>query len=398
MVSRFLIAVLLCAALAPRALAAASLDAETGKALFERQWVAAPSSTQSDDGLGPIYDARSCTACHAGAGVGALLPQPMIGTGIVVRLGNAHGTPDPIYGFQLQTKALPGQMPEGAPQMTWRMQGDLRVPELRLGTLNFGSLALDTHASLRRAPSLYGVGLLADVPEREILAHAKEEKNYYELTPEPAWLTDMKGQRHLGRFGWQAVQPDLVGQVSSALSRDIGLSSSQYPDPWGECSAAQKACRAGPHGAKSGEVEALDQLRDLIVAYLNSLPPPKPRTDTMGGRAVFVNIGCAACHAMLHTAKGRKVDAFTDLLLHDMGTDLNDGIGEGAAKPGEWRTAPLWGLSARLAAGGLLHDGRARSVAEAIRWHGGEAAPSRARFDTLKADEQTALLSFVEGL
>jgi CxxC motif-containing protein (DUF1111 family) len=398
MVSRFLIAALMCVALAPFTLAAPSLDAETGKALFARQWVAAPSSTQSDDGLGPIYDARSCSACHAGGGAGALLPKPVIGTGIVVRLGNVNGTTDPVYGFQLQTKALPGQMPEGAPQMTWRMQGDVRVPVLRLGTLNFGSLALDTHASTRRAPSLYGVGLLADVPEREILAHAKEEKNYYDLAPEPAWLTDAKGNRRIGRFGWQAVQPDLMSQVGSALSRDIGLSTSSYLDPWGECSAAEKSCRAGPHGAKLGEVEVPDQLRDLIVTYLKSLPPLKPRPDAMGGRAVFVNIGCAACHAMLHTAKGQRIDAFTDLLLHDMGSDLNDGIGEGAAKPGQWRTAPLWGLSARLAAGGLLHDGRARSVAEAIHWHSGDATRSRSRFDTLTPGQKAALISFVEGL
>ena len=398
MVPRFLIAALLCVGLAPRALAAGQLDPAMGKALFDRQWVAAPSSTQSDDGLGPIYDARSCNVCHAGGGAGALLPKPVIGAGIVVRLGNANGTPDPVYGFQLQTKALPGQMPEGAPQMTWRMQGDVRVPVLQLGKLNFGTLALDTHASPRRAPSLYGVGLLADVLEREILAHAKEEKNYYDLAPEPAWLTGAKGQRRLGRFGWQAVQPDLVGQVGSALSRDIGLSTSGYPDPWGECSAPEKACRTGPHGAKPGEVEVPDQLRDLIVAYLNSLPPPKPRADTLGGRAVFVNIGCAACHAMLHTAKGQKIDAFTDLLLHDMGSDLNDGIGEGVAKPGQWRTAPLWGLSARLAAGGLLHDGRARSVAEAIHWHSGDAARARLRFDTLTPGQKAALISFVEGL
>ncbi len=398
MVPRFLIAALLCVGLAPRALAADQLDPAMGKALFERQWVAAPSSTQSDDGLGPIYDARSCSACHAGGGAGALLPQPMIGTGIVTRLGNAYGTPDPVYGFQLQTKALPGQVPEGAPRMTWRMEGNLRVPELRLGTLNFGSLALNTHAVPRRAPSLYGVGLLADVPEREILAQAKQEKNYYDLTPVPAWLTDANGQRRLGRFGWQAVQPDLVGQVGSALSRDIGLSTSAFPEPWGECSAAEKACRAGPHGAKPGEVEVPDQLRDMIVAYLTTLPPPKLRADIMGGREVFVNIGCAACHAMLHTSKGRKIDAFTDLLLHDMGSGLDDGIGEGAAKPGQWRTAPLWGLSARLALGGLLHDGRARSVEEAIHWHSGEASRARSRFETLTPGQKAALISFVEGL
>lgn len=385
------------AVLAPQA-RAATLDAFMGKALFERQWVQAPSSTQSDDGLGPIYDARSCNACHAGGGPGRFVPKPAIGAGLVVRLGNAQGAPDPVYGFQLQTKALPGQMPEAAPELTWRVENGLRVPSLALDTLNFGPLAPGTHAAIRRAPSLYGMGLLADVPDSEILAHAKEEREFYNLSPEPAWLDEANGQHRLGRFGWKAVQPDLVGQVGSALSRDIGLSSSQYPDPWGECSAAEKACRAGPHGAAPGQVEVPDSLRDLIVAYLYSLPPPKPQPDIAGGRAVFVSIGCADCHAMLNTAKGKSIYAFTDLLLHNMGPGLDDGIGEGAERPGEWRTAPLWGLSGRLAAGGLLHDGRALSVEEAIRWHDGEARTVRTRFNALSAGERAALLSFLGGL
>ncbi len=397
MVPRGVTILFLLVAFAPQVRAAA-LDAAMGKALFERQWVQAPSSTQSDDGLGPIYDARSCSACHAGGGPGRFVPTPIIGSGIVVRLGNAKGIPDPVYGFQLQTKALPGQLPEGAPQLNWREQNGLRVPELVLGHLNFGPLAPATHAALRRAPSLYGIGLLARVPDKEILARIAIEKKYYALSSHTAWITDAAGERRLGRFGWKAVQSDLAGQVGSALSRDIGLSTTAYPDPWGECSAAETACRAGPHGAAPGQVEVPDTLRNLIVAYLDALPPPHPRADIAGGRAVFVNIGCAACHAMLHTADGRKVDAFSDLLLHDMGPDLDDGIGEGAARPREWRTAPLWGLAERLADGGLLHDGRARSVAEAIRWHGGDARPTRARFDALTPDQRAALLSFVEGL
>ena len=385
------------AALVPSTATASSLDAEMGKALFERQWVAAPSSTQSDDGLGPIYDARSCSACHAGGGAGRLLPQPIFGEGIVVRLGDAHGAPDPIYGFQLQTKALPGQMPEGTPQLTWRKRDGLRVPTLTIGKLNFGPLAHGKHASLRRAPSLFGIGLLARVPDSEILAQADREKSSG-VSGKPAWLINGKGGRRLGRFGWKAVQPNLVGQVGSALSRDIGLSSAEFPDAWGECSAIEKACRAGPHGAKSGEVEVPDRLRDLIVAYLNSLPPPQPNSPAPRGQVLFDRIGCAACHATLKTGNGKPLAAYTDLLLHDMGTGLNDGIGEGAAKPGEWRTAPLWGLREKMAASGLLHDGRARNVAEAIRWHGGQAKPAHARFDALTKSEKADLLKFVEGL
>jgi CxxC motif-containing protein (DUF1111 family) len=97
-------------------------------------------------------------------------------------------------------------------------------------------------------------------------------------------------------------------------------------------------------------------------------------------------------------ADGRPVAAYTDLLLHDMGPDLNDGIKEGAAEAGEWRTAPLWNVAQSLKIGGLLHDGRARSVAEAIEWHGGEAAAARARFRALSAADKAALAAFVGAL
>jgi len=372
---------------------AASLDAEMGRALFNRQWVAAPSSTQSDDGLGPIYDARSCSACHVGAGAGPVAPITAIGAGMVVRLGNARGESDPVYGFQLQTKAIAGHLPEGAPKFDFKIENGLRVPALKLGVLNFGPLALDTHAALRRAPSLFGVGLLAKIPDREIFAQAAKEKNSDGVRGRPATLG-----KNIGRFGWKAAQADLEGQVGSALSRDIGLSTTAFPDPWGECSATEKACRAGPHGAEPGEVEVPDQLRDLIVAYLNSLPAPRAQAALGRGQVIFNQLGCNACHAIMKTADGKPVVAYTDLLLHDMGSALDDGIAEGNAKSNEWRTAPLWGLAARLKGGGLLHDGRARSVEEAIAWHGGEALTARGRFDALSEDDKTALVKFVEGL
>lgn len=391
MVPRGIIVLLVCLLASPTL--EAPLDAEMGKALFERQWVAAPSSTYSDDGLGPIYDARSCAACHAGGGAGLLLPKPTVGEGIVIRLGGARGEPDPIYGFQLQTKALAGQLPEASPGLVWAGSADgLRVPIIERGTLNYGPLAPSTFSGLRRAPSLFGIGLLEQIPEKEILAQAQRERRVG-LSGRAAKLKN----GGLGRFGWKAVQPDLVSQAGSALSRDIGLSTSQFPDPWGECSAAEKSCRAGPHGAKRGAVEVPDILRNLIVAYLRALAAPQPR-DAPRGRALFDEVGCNACHATLRTADGKSVAAYTDLLLHQMGPDLDDGIGEGAARSDEWRTAPLWEFADKLARGGLLHDGRARNVAEAIKWHGGDAAAARARFNALTPGDKAELVKFVEGL
>jgi CxxC motif-containing protein (DUF1111 family) len=128
------------------------------------------------------------------------------------------------------------------------------------------------------------------------------------------------------------------------------------------------------------------------------MPPPSPVASDSEGEALFGDIGCGACHALLHLEDGTEIRAYTDLLLHEMGEDLNDGIAEGAALPGEWRTPPLWGLSATLQLGGLMHDARAPNVEEAIEWHGGEAAAARARFRALEPGDKAALLAFVNGL
>jgi CxxC motif-containing protein (DUF1111 family) len=141
---------------------------------------------------------------------------------------------------------------------------------------------------------------------------------------------------------------------------------------------------------------------DLIVKYLESLPAPVPAdakfADVAPGKTVFDRIGCALCHASPTLPNGQTVAAYSDLLLHDMGPGLNDGIGEGAAAPGEWRTAPLWNLGFSAKITGLLHDGRASSVTEAIQWHDGEAAAVRLRFNRLTLAEKDALIAFVSQL
>jgi CxxC motif-containing protein (DUF1111 family) len=182
-----------------------------------------------------------------------------------------------------------------------------------------------------------------------------------------------------------------------AFSRDIGLSTRLHPEPWGDCTPAERACRAGPHGAENGAPEVADVMLDMIVAYVASLPPPAPAKPSPGAK-IFAQTGCAACHATLHLANGTPVPAYTDLLLHDMGAGLSDGMAEGAADSWSWRTAPLWDVAGSLKLGGLLHDGRARNVAEAVEWHGGEASAAHAAFHALSAPDKAALVAFVSGL
>jgi CxxC motif-containing protein (DUF1111 family) len=374
-----------------------SLDFEIGRNLFERAWVSAPSSASANDGLGPLFDAVACSDCHVPPSV--RLEQPYeTPPGMVIRLGNAAGSGDPVYGHQLQTRGLAMQMAEALPDISFSDTDGLREINLTLHRLGYGDLASDTKAALRRPLRIEGVGRLARVPESEILSRAVPNQTEAGISGRASWLVDPNGERRLGRFGWRATEPDLASQTEMAFSRDLGLSTEGQPAPWGECTEAQTKCREAPHGAEPGDVEIANEIRDLIVRFLEELPAPNRAQEDGLGERLFAELNCNACHATLHLEDGSEVRAFTDLLLHDMGPGLNDGIAEGAAAPGEWRTAPLWGIGATLRLGGLLHDGRARDVGEAVMWHGGEAAQARAHFAGLSTEEKAALASYVSGL
>ena len=383
-------------AMSTAVVAAPALDTAIGKKLFERNWVSAPSSTKSDDGLGPFYDATSCASCHA---LNPSVPtdRNAMPPGLVIHLGNGRGEADPIYGAQLQTRAVAGLKPEAKPDIKWSFVEGLRKPAITLGELAYGDLDKNTRISLRRAPPLKGIGLLALVPESEILKHADpEDLNHDGVEGRVPWVY-IAGKRVLGRFGWKATQPDLAAQTSTAFSRDMGLSTRLRPEPWGDCTAAERACRSAPHGSDNGEPEIADSMLDMIVAYVASLAAPAP-VKSQRGEDLFNKTGCSACHATLHLADGKPVPAYTDLLLHDMGAGLGDGIEEGSAGSWTWRTAPLWGVADSLKAGGLLHDGRAADVSEAIQWHDGEAWSAREHFRALSASDKAALVAFVSGL
>jgi CxxC motif-containing protein (DUF1111 family) len=401
MVPRRLIVGALIAAATPIVASGASLDASIGRNLFERNWIPAPSSTKSNDGLGPLYNATSCAACHI-RDANADVDEASVPPGVVVRIGNAKGGGDPIYGRQLQTRAAANQKPEANPDITWSPSGTRREASIKLFSQGYGPLASETKLALRRPSSLFGIGLLAHVPDQEILKRADpDDANHDGISGRAPMITE-NGKQVLGRFGWRAAQSSLAAQASMAFSVDMGLSTEAHPEPWGDCTAIQTACRAGPHGAEKGEVEIPRSIVDLIVAYLESLPAPSAvdtaSADAAQGQKIFFTIGCALCHTSPGTVNGKPVAAYTDMLLHDMGPGLNDGIAEGGAQPGEWRTAPLWNLGFNARITGLLHDGRAASVTEAIQWHDGEAAQVRMRFNGLTRAEKDALIAFVSRL
>jgi CxxC motif-containing protein (DUF1111 family) len=380
---------------------ARDLDIAVGKAVFDRLWVQAPSSTKSADGLGPLFAARSCSACHGEDGKRARFllgrDDPAATPGLVLRLSDAKGRPDPVYGAQLQPAGLGGASGEGeAATSRPSAPGGTDKPKWRVDRLAYGAPGAGVRVSARVAPSLAGLGFLARVPDAAILAREDPlDRDGDGVSGRAARLASGE----IGRFGWKATEPTLQAQAEAAFALDLGLSTPGRPDPAGDCTSVQTACREAPHGGGPDEPEVGPELLAGLVAFLKSRPTPALPASGRGAD-LFGAVGCSACHVpSLALADGGEARAFTDLLLHDMGPGLDDGAVEGAAESSEWRTAPLWGLSETLAReSGLLHDGRAATVAEAIGWHGGEAAGARARFDRLARAERDALLEYLNRL
>jgi CxxC motif-containing protein (DUF1111 family) len=341
---------------------------------------------------GPWVDAASCSECHYRDGRG---PAPADSSrSHLLRLGQLSGGSDPIYGIQLRRTGhgvpAPGQFAVQWERIVGRyLSGEpyvLRRPRVRVSDLAYGPLDSRTRLALRVPLAVFGLGLLEGVPDLEILTSAD---------PDDADKDGVSGRaqrvRHpatgsmvVGRFGWKASQPSLAAQSAAALENDLGV-------------------------ANAGESEL-----SALVGYLRALAVPASRRSTepvvRAGDALFAEIGCADCHRPRLTTgvvagwpelTHQTIAAYTDLLLHDMGAGLADEIGEGVASGREWRTPPLWGLGLLHTVGGpvgLLHDGRAASVEEAILWHDGEAARTRERFLAMPRTKREALIVFLSSL
>ncbi len=390
-----------------------------GEALFEVDWVPEPGPFDDRDGLGPLFHATACQSCHPRAGRGAPPTVPeQTPIALLFRLGAAG--PDPVYGDQLQTRAIADLSPEvvirveatptagafddGAPFT-------LIAPRYGFSAWSQRPPEGELVVSPRVASPLIGLGLLEAVPEAQIVAFADpDDLDGDGISGRANRVLDVEaGQAALGRFGWKANQPSLRQQNAAALSGDMGLTSVVFPDEI--CTAAQVECQLL---GLDDEPEVSPRALDGLTAYTRFLAVPvrpdpgDPRVRT--GQALFHGFGCAACHRPSMTT-GAVADApalseqtiwpYTDLLLHDMGPELADGRPDGLADGREWRTPPLWGLGLTAVVSGhtrLLHDGRARSIAEAILWHGGEGAAAREAFRSAPADAREALIGFLESL
>jgi CxxC motif-containing protein (DUF1111 family) len=392
-----------------------------GNSLFNRNWVRAPASTTGRDGLGPTFNAQSCSSCHLHDGRGrppADERDPE--RGLLLRL-SVGDPPQPVrlYGSQLQDRAIGGVPAEGRVRITTTpVRGrygegtpfELRAPHYTIADGAFGPLPKDLQISPRVAPGVFGVGLLEAVPERTIAGHADPgDANGDGISGRANRVADARtGGRALGRFGWKANVPTVEQQNAGAFNGDLGITSPIFKDE--NCPPGQHACRQAKTGGPR-EIDA-DKLA-RVTFYTRTLAVPArrdvgtPATDA--GERRFAQLGCDSCHLPeLRTGdsdvagnRDQLIRPYTDLLLHDMGPALADGRPDGLASGSEWRTAPLWGIGLVSVVNRhtrFLHDGRARNLAEAILWHGGEAHAAREGFRKLPARERRELVAFLESL
>ena len=415
------------------------LEFKVGNGLFRKLWVSSPSSTKASDGLGPLFNARSCQRCHIKDGRGhppegaqdnaiSMFLRVSIpgGEGIAEIKDYIATQPEPTYGTQMQDFGLPGLPAEYRLEIDYTESevplsggevAHLRVPTYRAADLGYGPLHPDAMLSPRVAPQMIGLGLLEAVPAADILALADPDDadgDGISGRANVVWSSEFD-QPLLGRFGLKAGHATIHEQSAAAFAGDIGISSPLFPAPWGECTEAQAACRALPHGnddVRGDEIDA--EGMELVTFYSRNLAVPM-RSDVddpevLRGKAVFHETGCASCHQpafVTHRLEDRPEQSFqliwpyTDMLLHDMGPGLADNRPEARATGREWRTAPLWGIGRTEQVSGhtyFLHDGRARSLLEAILWHGGEAQAPRDAVIDMPPEDRAALIQFLESL
>ena len=401
-----------------------------GNSFFNKNWIVAPGSPQARDGLGPLFNASSCSACHLRDGRGRPPATNEVSVSLLFRI-SIPGThrhraprPDPTLGTQIATRAIPGIMPEGVVQVLYsEIEGTyqdgaayhLRSPTYRLiPTHDYTDSAPADNLMLspRLAPPVFGLGLLEAIPDATLTGLADpydENQDGISGKVNRVWHSDLETFA-MGRFGWKANQPNLRQQIAAAFAHDLGITSTIHPvEPH---SPSQTALFANL--ANGGSPELSDQILQRVLRYQQTLAPPARRRwndkKVVRGKRLFEIAQCHACHIPeLKTGEHPTISAlskqtirpFTDLLLHDMGPDLADGRPDFDASGNEWRTPPLWGIGLSEAVNGngyFLHDGRARTLPEAILWHGGEAKQSKETFRKFTAIERSSVIEFLKSL
>ncbi len=336
----------------------------------------------SATGLGSIFVATSCGSCHAGDGKG----HPFT---TLTRFGQTDSTGNQYMhmgGPQLQDRALPGYTPEQIP-----------------AGATFSKFT---------PPANTGLGLLELVPDADLIAMSDSYDadgdgisgvpNWISL---PAFITARPNAisnngRYIHRFGKKAAAYNLLQQTVNAYNQDMGITSTFVPKD--------------VYSGYDIDPEVSNTTIQNVVFYLQTLKAPIQRDQNdnavIQGKDLFIQAGCEKCHKQtlssgfspVEPLSNKTFHPYTDLLLHDMGSALDDGYTEGNAKTAEWRTPPLWGLGLSPNSQGgeyfLMHDGRAKSIEAAIQLHGGEATGSKNNFNQMPVSERNAIIRFLKSL
>jgi CxxC motif-containing protein (DUF1111 family) len=396
-----------------------------GKSFFRIPWVEAPSATTARDGLGPLFNANTCTSCHPNnAYTNVLTSEKQSNRSMVVRLSipsnhtQEHKTlketmgfiPEPTYGAQLSVNGTVEVPFEGKLNITYTPKEmtyddgtkiELRVPYYELAELNYGKLDSNVAISVRKAPALVGLGLIEQIPDSQILANEDfEDNNHDGIRGSANWVYSIKEKKMvLGKYTYKASAPTVKQQIASAFHNDMSLTTTYFP--YENCTSTQKECLNAKKARD--DIDVPDERLNAIDFYLTHLKLPVSNKKNQAGKELFTQIGCASCHIPSYTLPNNEtIHVYSDFLLHDMGEELSDGRSEFKATATQWRTTPLWGINSYKYAvnneAEYLHDGRARNLEEAILWHGGEALNVRKRFLGLTKQQRDDLLEFLGEL
>lgn len=393
-----------------------------GDGTFDQVFVAAPAPHFG--GLGPIFNNIACVNCHRNDG-GGLPTAGTSNSGLLMRISipgtDEHGGPlmAPGFGLQIQDQCLLGTVPEASVSINYSYL-TVTYPDGSTATLRQPSYLLNNPyiplpsgymLSPRLAPRLVGMGLLENIPESTILSFLDPgDANGDGITGKANYVYDAYTQKlELGRFGVKANTPTLLLQVATAYQQDMGVTS--YVQPVESAYGQSQMSLVSPEDPSP---DLVDSLLNYVTYYVETLAVPARRnvTDSINkrGEALFTQVNCSGCHrTTMYTGvdpsinlSSQRIHPYTDLLLHDMGSGLADNRPDNLASGSEWRTAPLWGIgmlaSANGGSGYYLHDGRARTIEEAILWHGGEATHAKQAFMQLSKADRNALLQFLSSL
>jgi CxxC motif-containing protein (DUF1111 family) len=352
---------------------------QTGKTAFLQ-----PQSVS--EGLGPVFNERSCVQCHGGT------QGPVGGSSLelVTRFGRiVNNEFDPMIKF-------------GGPAIQAKGIG-------RFNGVNFVGEVVPHQATIvahRRTIPLFGLGMVDAVPDSALLALSAHQHQTSPATAGVVCLVvdEATGLERVGRFGWKNQHATLFSFVADAYLNELGITTPVFP---GENAPQGNSALLAANPAKTNPNDLDDDSIQQITNFLTLIAPPAPPLGRLNptlqaGEMLFGLIGCTSCHqptlqagpSSTRPINGAIFAPYSDFLLHDMGS-LGDGIVQAPAGPTQMRTAPLWGLQFEKS---YLHDGRASTIDAAIRAHAGQGATAAQNYGTLNATQKAQLLAFLNSI